>query len=314
MITVATLGLILACSVNQGPQTATPSFQFLWRRPGIPGRLQKATVIGNWVGTTKGLLNLENGLYKIPQSPNKRNTGVSGPFRAPGQPTISFRNKELSLIWDTGTSRIAREEFGWKLYQFRPGTLRLLTSVDYPLHHTGEATLSGDPDAGTLMISSSFVGMSRENYYDYLFITQPVLHLSPLKVYRYFDIRRPKEGVLGVTLPHRKTMGDLGSLMHTPRSPLVLGNPYTGRVLWSNANYSTGYWMGQDWVLAQDETGTRKWSLLDSRTGKSVAAILPPLLGSLEPINVQTVDSYLILYDIRKNFTYAYRLLAPYGT
>lgn len=308
MFVVSAIGLLLSCSAPSLSPMETPRFEFLWRRPGQPGRVQDAPIIQGTVWTTKGVLNLENGLYSDPGIPERRSIGISGAFRNPNQKTITFRGKTLFLIWDTDKCRIAREKHHSKLYQFRPGTMDLLATVDHDLYEVEELTMSGDPDRGTLKIGSWLVGMSRELVFQNLYLTKPLLRVSPLRVVQSFDIRRPDQGILGVAFPPGTSEVGLRSVSYTPGSPLVLGNPFTGKILWANKSFGTGFWLGQHWVLAQRTRGSLAWNLLDARTGSNTGIEVPPQLDHAGGYAVQTVGSYVLVYDVDRNSTYAYRL------
>jgi hypothetical protein len=308
MPVVSALALILSFQFAASHGAKAPSFVFLWQRAGFVGYIRGSALRGDAVATDKGALDLSTGRCLSPERKGLPSGGIYGPFDTAEQETILFQHKTLFLIWDTETCRIARGTNSWKLYQFRPKTAVLLKTVDRRLDDVGELWLSGDPDRGTLKIGSTYRGMSDRTVIEYLFLTNP-LRMSPLRVCTYFDINRPEQGVLGAPLPAGKSIAEVARMPSSPDSPLILGDPLTGKILWKRSGYTNGHWIGRHWVLAQQTEGEQSWRILDGRTGRDAPIAVPAGMDDLAYSVIQTIGPYLLIYDPRGSIgTVAFRL------
>ena len=306
MSVVSAIGLILSCVLSTSQVARTSSFVSIWQRPGYFHCYRGATLQNDAVATDKGVLNLTNGLYFSPESQTMPPSGWRGFPESPGPKTILFQNRTLFLVWDTDKCRIASDGRS-SLYQFRPGTTVLLSTVNQRGTDLGNWTRTGDPDRGTLMFCDVSEAMSSERDVDYLFLTNP-LRLSPLRACVYFDITHPEQGVLGVPLPTARSYEDIAAMANTPTSPLMLGDPFTGKPLWRRSGYTNGRWMDRRWILAQQAAGRQSWRMLDGRTGRDAPIALPAMLGDLPGAHVQVIGPYLLIYNVKQNATFAFRL------
>jgi len=280
------------------------AFVFLWKRPGDPGRI-RGRVYDDCVATSKGYLQVSTGLMRNPPN-NAEPKDIDRPFLAGAQTAINYKGKKLVLIWDTPKCKLARDERGWMLYQFQPGTLHLTGTTESQMRAVDEQTMGGNPDRGTLKIGSARSGMARDTVIQYLYLTNPIRR-APVPMHLYWDISEPELGVLGVAFSKGESYATQTSNPGSTReSPLSLGNLRTGRIVWSSPKYGCGFWLGKKRVLAELPR-RHEWRLLDAKSGKEISASLPPTLLKRGSGFVQTSGSFLFVYDIEADSTYAYR-------
>lgn len=248
------LTLALTALIAQGH--ALPHFVKQWEVPTYLGITQLAR-LGNEIYSNKGKLDIATG--KLTAS--IVNLG-DAEFLIPRDLNWYWGSTEPSVFWSGNGRRLAFRGKELEILEFKEGSTAVARSIKL---RNGRGTIlwSAVPNMGIFLFSSIYTGMAVEQWTDEL-IVRP-LAPTPLPFTHYYDISRPKQGVLGVRVPIGKTYEDILHMRNTPLSPLSCGDPFTGQVRWTAKGYSNGCWVGSHYVLAQ-----KPWALLDGFSGKKL--------------------------------------------
>ena len=273
--------------------SAKPALVRLWSKPGAVGMTGALPVAPGTVLTREGTLSLESGdLQKVAATPEQQNllrlrSGVSlqdltGTILTPtsverwtaflrdGTQRFAFVQKPSLRVAELG----ATGDEPWRTLGLRVGG--------------GDTSVSASPDGQVFLFQSVIVHTGRESHSDEI-VLRP-LRRSSLRFFRFYDITDPGLGVLGVLPPKGVMREDAGMIPYGPESPLSLGDPYSGRVKWSNPDHGWGVWVGTRYVLA-----SRPWAILDGATGREIATDVSDVLDGAEPYDVRASGRYILV-------------------